>query len=30
VDEYMLDDLFLAQSVSLTDVRQHITWDVPA
>jgi hypothetical protein len=30
VDEYMLDDLFLAQSMSLTDVRQHITWDVPA
>jgi len=26
----MLDDLFLAQSMSLTDVRQHITWDVPA
>jgi hypothetical protein len=30
VDEYMLDDLFLAQSMSLTDVRQHIPWDVPA
>jgi hypothetical protein len=30
VDEYMLDDLFLAQSMNLTDVRQHIPWDVPA
>ncbi len=30
VDEYMLDDLFLARSMSLTDVRQHIPWDIPA
>ena len=30
VDEYMLDDLFLAQSMNLTDVRRHISWDVPA
>jgi hypothetical protein len=30
VDEYMLDDLFLAESMNLTDVRQHISWDVPA
>lgn len=30
VDEYMLDDLFLAESMNLTDVRQHITWDIPA
>ncbi|WP_461174313.1 hypothetical protein M1D93_06390 [Arthrobacter sp. Z1-9] len=30
VDEYMLDDLFLAQSMNLTDVRQHIPWDIPA
>jgi hypothetical protein len=30
VDEYMLDDLFLAQSMNLTDVRQHISWDIPA
>lgn len=30
VDEYMLDDLFLAQSMNLTDVRRHITWDLPA
>jgi hypothetical protein len=30
VDEYMLDDLFLAESMNLTDVRRHITWDVPA
>jgi hypothetical protein len=30
VDEYMLDDLFLAQSMSLTDVRQHIPWVIPA
>jgi hypothetical protein len=28
VDEYMLDDLFLAESMNLTDVRRHITWDV--
>jgi hypothetical protein len=30
VDEYMLDDLFVAKSMSLTDVREHISWDVPA
>ncbi|WP_285320098.1 hypothetical protein [Pseudarthrobacter sp. lyk4-40-TYG-27] len=30
VDEYMLDDLFLAQSMNLTDVRRHIAWDLPA
>jgi hypothetical protein len=30
VDEYMLDDLFVAQSMNLTDVRRHITWDLPA
>lgn len=30
VDEYMLDDLFLARSMNLTDVRRHISWDVPA
>ncbi|NUP58347.1 MAG: hypothetical protein HOQ06_02565 [Pseudarthrobacter sp.] len=30
VDEYMLDDLFLAESMNLTDVRQHISWDIPA
>lgn len=29
VDEYMLDDLFLAESMNLTDVRRHISWDVP-
>ncbi|WP_426006497.1 hypothetical protein ACPFL9_06485 [Paenarthrobacter sp. NyZ202] len=28
VDEYMLDDLFLAESMNLTDVRQHISWDI--
>jgi hypothetical protein len=28
VDEYMLDDLFLAESMNLTDVRRHITWDI--
>lgn len=28
VDEYMLDDLFLAESMNLTDVRQHIPWDI--
>ncbi|MCU1512658.1 MAG: hypothetical protein JWO34_2498 [Arthrobacter sp.] len=28
VDEYMLDDLFLAESMNLTDVRRHISWDV--
>ena len=28
VDEYMLDDLFLAQSMNLTDVRKHISWDI--
>lgn len=27
VDEYMLDDLFLAESMNLTDVRKHIVWD---
>ncbi|SDI21731.1 hypothetical protein SAMN05216555_101337 [Arthrobacter cupressi] len=27
VDEYMLDDLFLAESMNLSDVRQHITWE---
>jgi len=26
----MLDDLFLAQSMNLTDVRRHISWDIPA
>lgn len=30
VDEYMLDDLFLAESINLTDVRRHISWDLPA
>lgn len=30
VDEYMLDDLFLAESMNLTDVRRHISWDLPA
>ncbi|ACL39238.1 conserved hypothetical protein [Pseudarthrobacter chlorophenolicus A6] len=30
VDEYMLDDLFLAESMNLTDVRRHISWDIPA
>lgn len=30
VDEYMLDDLFLAESMNLTDVRRHIPWDVPS
>ncbi|QYF90940.1 hypothetical protein [Arthrobacter sp. PAMC25284] len=30
VDEYMLDDLFLDRSMNLTDVRRHISWDVPA
>jgi hypothetical protein len=29
VDEYMLDDLFLAESMNLTDVRSHISWDIP-
>lgn len=28
VDEYMLDDLFLAESMNLTDVRKHISWDI--
>ena len=28
VDESMLDDLFLAESMNLTDVRRHISWDV--
>ncbi|MDQ0851174.1 hypothetical protein QFZ65_003112 [Arthrobacter sp. B3I9] len=28
VDEYMLDDLFLANSMNLTDGRRHISWDV--
>src|SRR4029453_3675135 len=27
VDEYMLDDLFMAESMNLTDVRKHIVWD---
>ena len=27
VDEYMLDDLFLAESMNLTDVRRHISWE---
>ena len=27
VDEYMLDDLFMAKSMNLTDVRQHIVWN---
>jgi hypothetical protein len=26
VDEYMLDDLFVAQTMNLTDVREHIQW----
>ena len=30
VDEYMLDDLFLAESMNLTDVRRHISWDIRA
>ncbi|MEE1619932.1 hypothetical protein ACQ3I4_00865 [Zafaria sp. Z1313] len=29
VDEYMLDDLFVEQSMHLTDVRDHIPWIVP-
>jgi hypothetical protein len=28
VDEYMLDDLFVADSMNLTDVRRHISWDL--
>ncbi|MDQ6755130.1 MAG: hypothetical protein M3017_17450 [Actinomycetota bacterium] len=28
VDEYMLDDLFMEVSMGLTDVRQHIPWNV--
>ncbi len=28
VDEYMLDDLFMAESMNLTDVRRHISWDI--
>ncbi|MDI3193473.1 hypothetical protein QK290_03170 [Pseudarthrobacter sp. AL07] len=28
VDEYMLDDLFVAESMNLTDVRRHISWDI--
>ncbi|MGK3648845.1 hypothetical protein [Pseudarthrobacter enclensis] len=30
VDEYMLDDLFVAEPANLTDVRRHISWDIPA
>ncbi|XAS64975.1 hypothetical protein VUN84_04680 [Micrococcaceae bacterium Sec5.8] len=30
VEEYMLDDLFLAESMNLTDVRGHISWELPA
>lgn len=30
VDEYMLDDLFMAESMNLTDVRRHIVWGGPA
>jgi hypothetical protein len=30
VDEYMLDDLFLEKDFGLTDVRRHISWDLPA
>ncbi len=30
VDEYMLDDLFVAESMNLTDVRRHISWDIRA
>jgi hypothetical protein len=30
VDEYMLDDLFLAESMNLTDVRRHISWEIRA
>jgi hypothetical protein len=26
----MLDDLFLAESMNLTDVRRHISWDISA
>jgi hypothetical protein len=26
VDEYMLDDLFVAEPMNLTDVREHIQW----
>jgi hypothetical protein len=26
VEEYMLDDLFVAEPVNLTDVREHIQW----
>ncbi|WP_394941526.1 hypothetical protein [Psychromicrobium sp. YIM B11713] len=29
VDEYMLDDLFTQDSSLLTDVRQHIEWELP-
>ncbi|NYE96530.1 hypothetical protein FHU41_002780 [Psychromicrobium silvestre] len=29
VDEYMLDDLFTQESSMLTDVRQHIEWELP-
>lgn len=30
VDEYMPDDLFLAESMNPTDVRRHVSWDIPA
>ena len=29
VDEYMLDDLFTQESSVLTDVREHIEWQLP-
>lgn len=29
VDEYMLDDLFTQESSALTDVREHIEWNLP-
>lgn len=29
VDEYMLDDLFTKDTSLLTDVRQHIEWELP-
>lgn len=29
VDEYMLDDLFTQETSALTDVREHIEWELP-
>lgn len=29
VDEYMLDDLFTQETSALTDVRDHIEWELP-